>query len=107
MNKRDEKDIWANMYDLPMEETLGPIAIDEIKNLPIVNKFFNSEIEILKILPIKKHILTHQRLFVQLIIVVNQPVKLKEGWFFTPIENLKKLAMPKIIFIFIKNIFNL
>jgi len=107
MNRRDEKDIWANMYDLPLVETSSLLPPDELFALPEVKEFFGRSIKILEIMPLKKHILTHQRLYVRLIKLEGRPVTLKQGWFFTPIENLKKLAMPKIIFIFIKNIFNL
>jgi A/G-specific adenine glycosylase len=107
MNKRDEKDIWANMYDLPLIETSSMIPTGELFALPKVKAYFGDNIKILEILPVKKHVLTHQRLYVRFITIQNQPVEFKEQWLFTSIENLKKLPMPKIIFIFIKNIFNL
>ncbi|HEY4324303.1 MAG TPA: A/G-specific adenine glycosylase [Mucilaginibacter sp.] len=107
VNKRDESDIWANMYDLPLIETKSLISPTELFNLPVVNEFFGTNIRVQEISQVKKHILTHQRLYVRLVILDNKPIKLKDNWFFTPAENLKKLAVPKIIFIFIKNIFNL
>jgi len=107
MNKRDDKDIWANMYDLPLVETDTLLTPEELFYLPMVKEIFGTDIKLSEILPVKKHILTHQRLHVRLIILNNQPIKLKEQYFFTAIQNLQKLAMPKIIFIFLKNIFNL
>jgi A/G-specific adenine glycosylase len=107
MNKRDETDIWANMYDLPLIETASLLPPDELLALSETESFFGPDIKILEISPYKKHVLTHQRLYVRVIKLQDKPVKLKKDWFFTPIENLEKLAMPKIIFIFIKNIFNL
>jgi A/G-specific adenine glycosylase len=107
VNKRDEKDIWANMYDLPLIETPALLNPAELLELPEVKEFFGSDIIILDITPLKKHVLTHQRLYVRLIKLQSQPIKLKGQWHYTPVENLKKLAIPKIIFIFIKNIFNL
>lgn len=107
MNKRDDKDIWANMYDLPLIETDSMLTPEELFYLPMVKEIFGTDIKLSEILPVKKHILTHQRLHVRLLILNNQPIKLKEQYFFTPVQNLQKLAMPKVIFIFIKNIFNL
>jgi A/G-specific adenine glycosylase len=107
MNKRDETDIWANMYDLPLIETSSLITTAELFNLNEVKQFFGTNIKVKEVPQVKKHILTHQRLYVRLIILRNKPAKLKENWFFTPVENLKKLAVPKIIFIFIEKIFNL
>ncbi|MDB5009172.1 MAG: A/G-specific adenine glycosylase [Mucilaginibacter sp.] len=107
VNKRDEKDIWANMYDLPLIETLALMSPDELLLLPQVKEFFGADIKIEEISPVKKHILTHQRLFVQLIKLQSKPVKLKGSWFYTTIGNMKKMAIPRIVFIFLENIFNL
>jgi A/G-specific adenine glycosylase len=107
IKKRDEKDIWANMYDLPLIETTALMPINDLLTLPEVGEYFGKSIEIQDVSPIYKHILTHQRLYVRFIKVQSKQVKLQQNWFFTSVENLEKFALPKIIFIFIKNIFNL
>jgi A/G-specific adenine glycosylase len=107
MNKRDDTDIWAKMYDLPLFETSSLIVPNNLHTFTEVTKFFGEGMQISEAFPVKKHLLTHQRLFVQLIRITNRPTNLKESWFYTPVENLKTLAMPKIIFIFLKNIINL
>jgi len=107
VNKRDQTDIWANMYDLPLIETTALLPPEELFNSAPVVEFFGKNLKISEISPVKKHVLTHQRLYVRLITLQNKPLKLQESWFYTPVENLQKLAIPKIIFIFIKNIFNL
>jgi A/G-specific adenine glycosylase len=107
VNKRDQSDIWANMYDLPLIETTSLLPPGELFANPQVREFFGADVNIAEISPIKKHVLTHQRLYVRLITLQNQPVKLKESWFYTPVENVKNMALPRIVFIFIKNIFNL
>ena len=107
MNRRDDKDIWANMYDLPLIETKSLLAENELFNHEEVLAFFGNDLNITEVSAVKKHILTHQRLYVRLIILQNKPLKLKENWAYVPLEKLKDLAIPKIIFIFIKNIFNL
>ncbi|WP_295794350.1 A/G-specific adenine glycosylase [Mucilaginibacter sp.] len=107
VNKRDQTDIWANMYDLPLIETTALLTPEELFNGDKVTEFFGANLKISEISPLKKHVLTHQRLYVRLITLQNKPLKLQENWFYTPVENLQKLAIPKIVFIFIKNIFNL
>jgi len=107
MNRRDDKDIWANMYDLPLIETTAQVSRTELLSLTQVNEIFGNQLVISDVSPIKKHILTHQHLFVRLITLQSKPIKLNERWFFTPVENLSNLAIPKIVFIFLKNIFNL
>jgi len=107
LNKRGEKDIWANMYDLPLIETTKIVPTDELHTLPQISDFFGKNAEIIDISPIFKHILTHQRLHVRFIKLKTASINLQEQWFFSGVENLEKFALPKIIFIFIKNFFNL
>ncbi|SDE53792.1 A/G-specific DNA-adenine glycosylase [Mucilaginibacter pineti] len=107
MNKRGENDIWANMYDLPMVETSALLSIDELIQLPEVKTMFGNNLNIIEDSPIHKHILTHQRLFVRMIKTDNYPVNMNENWAYFSVENLQDLALPRIIFILIKNIFNL
>jgi len=107
LNKRGENDIWANMYDLPLIETIELIPADELLALPQVADYFGKNVENEQISPVYKHILTHQRLYVRFIKLKAQEVEMQQNWFFSPLENIEKFALPKIIFIFIKNIFNL
>jgi A/G-specific adenine glycosylase len=107
LKKRDEKDIWANMYDLPMVETDELMALDNIVSSPETIASFGKDIEIQEVSPIYKHILTHQRLHVRFIKTQPQVVNMQQNWFFTDVKGIEKFALPKIVFIFIKNIFNL
>jgi len=107
VNKRDQTDIWANMYDLPLIETTALLTPEELFNSDQVAEFFGKNLKITEISTVKKHVLTHQRLYVRLITLQNKPLKLRENWFYIHVGNLQELAIPKIIFIFIKNIFNL
>jgi A/G-specific adenine glycosylase len=107
MNKRDEKDIWANMYDFPLFETAAPLLPEQVIALPELKEYFGENIHIINTYPIKKHILTHQHLHTQFIHINTQPIKLEQKWFYNNVNNLKNTALPKIIFIFINNLFNL
>lgn len=107
MNKRDEKDIWANMYDLPLIETTSRLSPSEVITLPYVKEFFGSDIQIIETFPVKKHVLTHQHLHAQFIHIGNKPIKLEQKWIYANTNSLKSIPLPKIIFIFINNLFNL
>jgi len=108
MNKRGDKDIWANLYDFPMVETASLLPIQELMDQPMVKEIFGEDIQIsTDNLPVQKHILTHQRLYIRLIKTQAKPIKLEFNWFYTTVENLQNLALPKPIVILIKNIFNL
>ncbi len=72
------------------------IAVEDLAQLEQVKEFFGN-IQIIELPVIKKHILTHQRLFVRLIKLKNKPPKLKPKWFYAPIDEMRKLAVPKIV----------
>jgi A/G-specific adenine glycosylase len=105
MNKRNESDIWANMYDLPMIETTRLITPDELLNTPEM-EIFGANVGIMNNSAVIKHVLTHQHLFIRYFTIRDFPPQLEGNWFYTPIENLKELAVPQRTFIFIKDFFN-
>jgi A/G-specific adenine glycosylase len=105
MNKRDDSDIWANMYDLPLVETTELMEIDELLQLPQMD-VFGKNIALKDNSAIIKHILTHQHLYIRFLILQDFPENLKENWFYADVDNLKNLALPQRVFIFIKYFFN-
>lgn len=105
MNKRDESDIWANMYDLPLIETANLMAPDALIKLPEA-KIFGEIVNIQNKSAVIKHVLTHQHLHIQFLVLENFPERLMENWFYIDVVKLKNLAMPQRVFIFIKNFFN-
>jgi A/G-specific adenine glycosylase len=107
MTKRDESDIWANMYDMPLIETTSLMPAGEVLRSPLAKAMFGDNLSIIQSFPVQKHLLTHQRLYVQFVYINKLTVKLERQYVFTEVENLKKLALPKIIFIFINNFFKL
>lgn len=106
MNKRGETDIWANMYDLPMVETTAMLPIEDLLKTEEVLSYFGDTIKIDAISTVKKHILTHQRLFVRFVIVNSGLIKTKPAWNYSYIKELSFLALPKVIFVFLEDIFN-
>ena len=106
MNKRDETDIWANMYDLPMIATASLLPVDELFNLPETIEYIGSNIQIETISDIKKHVLTHQQLYIRFITLKQKPAKFKPGWSFIEVKNLKNLPLSKVIFIFLDKFLN-
>jgi A/G-specific adenine glycosylase len=106
MNKRAEGDIWANMYDLPMVETPLFLTIDELKAIPASIEKFGPEFEISAVSDVKKHVLTHQHLYIRFITLAKQPVGINPNWVFIKVENLDKLPLSKPIFIFLDNFLN-
>jgi A/G-specific adenine glycosylase len=106
MNKRGEGDIWANMYDFPLIETESLLPVEELTVLPETVSLFGENINIESIQEPIRHVLTHQHLQVRFIKLNQLPVKMKPDWIFVDAINLKKLALPKVIFIFLDNFLN-
>lgn len=106
MNKRDERDIWANMYDLPVIETQELMAPENVIALTEITNFFTENITITNKFEVIKHVLTHQHLFIQFIVLQSKPAVLKDSWQYISIADAWNLPMPKCIFIFIKDFFN-
>lgn len=62
VSKRTQKDIWQNLYEFVLIETDHKVTEEEIlqsKELKKIAKTF----EVLKVTPLKKHILSHQHLY--------------------------------------------
>ena len=108
LNKRDEGDIWANMYDLPLSETSENTTVEDLISLPEVVDLLGFQPEINAVYNTQKHVLTHQYIYYRFIYIKNNSkIKLKPSWFFSKVENLNNLALPKIIFLFLTKIFEL
>lgn len=106
MNKRDDRDIWANMYDLPLIETPDHMPPENVIKLLQTKDLFGDELSITASFPVKRHILTHQRIHAQFISIENQQIKLEQKFFFIEVKNIKMLALPKVINLFLTNLFN-
>jgi len=106
MNKRGENDIWANMYDLPMVEAGTQLTTEELLAHPDTVRYFGKGLEVTQISGIKKHVLTHQQLYIRFITIAKQPTGSKPNWVFIKVENLKTLPLSKVIFIFLDNFLN-
>lgn len=104
MNKRGPNDIWQNLYELPLVETEHfQDASALVSNTEFQKHFGNVEIKSIEG-PIK-HLLSHQRIHAQFLIIdgINFNKGFKDtGWFYTNLINLDKLAQPKLIFTFLK-----
>ena len=64
LHKREKKDIWQNLYELPLIETDG-IVPDELSQQEIVGRLTElgfSDIVIKKTHPVIKHVLSHQNI---------------------------------------------
>ncbi len=65
LHKREKNDIWKNLYELPLVETGYPLPEEEIQEksafLPLKTEFNNLQLK--KIHPTIKHVLSHQHIY--------------------------------------------
>lgn len=106
LQKRGMGDIWANMYQLPLIETAGFNEPHQVLGLPAARQFIAENTQIKHISQVYKHVLTHQRLYVRFIELDGFKNELEQDYFFTEVKNLKNLALPQIIFIFLTKFLN-
>lgn len=87
MKKRGDTDIWANMFDFPevSKEMLGEMASSYS----------------LEVLPPVKHVLSHQRLTIQFVILPSVPPNIEGDWY--TLEQAGQLPKPKVIVDFLKS----
>lgn len=107
LNKRNDNDIWANMYDLPSVETMSPVLPYALIQQPEVQALFGAGNAISEVFGAQIHVLTHQRIHAKFAQLARPPIQLKQEWFFAEVESLEQYALPKIIFTFLTKFFNL
>ncbi|TKC03248.1 A/G-specific adenine glycosylase [Pedobacter cryotolerans] len=96
-------DVWQQMYDLPLIETIEFADISDLSFSELVKKSFGKEV-IIKPLISKKHLLTHQIIYVQFfalenyIINFNLHAEIKS----LTIDEFKTLPHPKVISDFVE-----
>ncbi|GAB3931056.1 A/G-specific adenine glycosylase [Mucilaginibacter myungsuensis] len=106
MHKRGAGDIWTNMYQLPLIETAGPTELHNLMELPQMQQFMADNVSLSPVSQVYKHVLTHQHLYVSFTKVDGKTGGYGEGYFFTEVKNLKNLALPQIIFLFLTKFLN-
>lgn len=101
--QRQPGDVWQHLYDFPLIETDGENSIANAEFLGQVEEMFGKG-SLIKPLEAKKHVLTHQIIYVQFfaidnyIVNFNQHAEIKS----VKIEAFKQLPHPKIIGDFIE-----
>jgi A/G-specific adenine glycosylase len=99
LKKRNEKDVWQNLYDFPLfesDENLSETALFDSN--AIIDFIGNSRFVLKKISPVKVHLLSHQKLHIRFIELhlSGQLHTEKELQKFTSAE-IEKLPLPKPI----------
>lgn len=107
VQKRSEKDIWKNMYELPLVETSEVTENTQIQLFSQYTEAFGTDTSVIYYSSIVKHVLSHQNIYARFYEIRNadeQRIKNKL-WNYVLIKDLDKLAKPKLIYTFFESYF--
>lgn len=101
--QRTPGDVWQHLYDFPLIESDGEQSLQDFSFIEKVKELFGKKVNI-RLLETKKHILTHQIIYVQFFAIDNYIVNFNKT---TEIKSVgidvfKQLPHPKIIGDFIE-----
>jgi len=98
MEKREENDIWRNLYQLPLIESPKALTTEELlTDDQFRSMFIESEIAIGSISPEIIHVLTHQKLHVRFIEIIIQKPATNLSWIRILPEEVTEYPVPKLI----------
>ena len=98
IEKREENDIWRNLYQLPLIESAKALTIDELLTDKQFKSFFEGlEVVIHSLSPEIIHILTHQRLHVQFLKITIPESEISLPWLKVLPEEIHDYPVPKLI----------
>ena len=105
VNKRGAGDIWENMFDLPLFETENLTDVQDLIRSEDFIRSFGAQVKIKSVSAPVKHILSHQKLQTSFIEIegFSEQFISKKSWFYVSLNELEKLAQPKLIFHFFEN----
>lgn len=91
-------DVWQHLYDFPLIETHGETSLSDADFLAKTQELFGKQLE-LRVLESKKHILTHQIIYVQFFAIDNYIVNFNQHTEIKSVKltTFKQLPHPKII----------
>lgn len=103
-NQRNAGDIWQQMFDFPLIETTAKVQKDDLNFIQSVKSIFGEEVQVSKIVE-KKHLLTHQIIYVQFFALENYMINFNQRTEIKSVllEDFKELPHPKVISDFINS----
>lgn len=104
LRKRVYKDIWQNMYELPMLEKMSKSKLSGVEKEAFLKQLGIKNAKIVST-QIKYHqILTHRIIegTFHALEIAKKPVSILEGDYLVDMKNLKNFALPKIVGLYLK-----
>ena len=106
LEQRTAKDIWHNLYQLPLIETNELIDETALISSPEFNKLFNGlEVTVESVTPKIIHLLTHQKLHIRFFEISLSQAPSNSLWIMTNEYEFSKFPLPKPIDNYLTNKF--
>lgn len=103
LEKRENNDIWRNLYQLPLLETNRELSDDEILNTEL-ESFAKTEVNVKSVSAAKKHLLSHQVIIARLIhLELTNSNNLSGNYIRVNKKDIYKFAVPKLIDAFLED----
>lgn len=105
IHKRNKADIWHNLYEFPILESLERLSEKQIISGKFLNQLNTAQTKVVKISKEYKHVLTHQVIYARFIhLHVNDVAQFHhDGTFIISIDNISNYAMPRLITRYLEN----
>ena len=107
LHKRNDNDIWKNLYDFPCIESQKPMSVEEvIASEAFLQLIENKPFTIIKSSPVFTHKLTHRTLLAQFIEIKLEQELLQiqtKDLFLTPETELGSFPIPRLIDLYLNN----
>ncbi len=98
LEKREENDIWQNLYQLPLIESDKPLTIEELlSGQQFCSLMRGRTIEVEKVSAEIVHVLSHQKLHVRFIELKAEHLEAKVQWILVHPAEVPEYPVPKLI----------
>src|SRR5690606_29902229 len=104
MSKRGKGDVWTNLYEFPMIETVGDMSMTDLMAQADFVQYFEEDTILEPVGKQVKHVLSHQNIYARFYVVGDSGTlkNKKRGWNYYYCEKIDKLAKHKLIFSFLE-----
>lgn len=107
LQKRRAKDVWQNLYEFPLIESDNLLSVEELSKNETFKFIFENqtEVQIIKISPPVKHVLSHRIIFAQFIHVrISSQTKTIEQFIEVPLAQIDQYAVSRLMEQFLETI---
>jgi A/G-specific adenine glycosylase len=104
LNKREEKDIWQELYEFPLIETKKEMSEIEVLELAMESKLLSENMQVLKISEKIKHVLSHQDIFARFFEISDPHFQHqnRDKYLYIKDDEINFFAFPRLIEVYLR-----